>query len=148
MDEPLVSGALSLALCALHKQRRRFLSSRIAVVTPTADHPFFLTSQYMNLMNAFFTSQKLDVLIDVAACKWPGGGADDSGSSILRQGCDITGGSYLSLPKPDALLQYLMVGVLPQVLVARRVTSTAHPNLASLSSCSGSCFRTKRRDAA
>ena len=106
-DEPLISGAISLALCAIHKRRQQFLSSRIAVLTPSADYPFFLTTQYMNFMNAFFTAQKMDVMIDVAVSKADGG--DDTSSSILRQGCDITGGSYLSIPKPEALLQYLTV---------------------------------------
>lgn len=106
-DEPLISGAISLALCAIHKRRQEFRSSRIAVLTPSADYPFFLTTQYMNFMNAFFTAQKMDVMIDVAVSKADSG--DDSGSSILRQGCDITGGSYLSVPKPEALLQYLTV---------------------------------------
>lgn len=107
-DEPLISGAISLALCAIHKRKREFLSSRIAVLTPSADYPFFLTSQYMNFMNAFFTAQKMDVMIDVVVSKAESGN-DDTSSSILKQGCDITGGSYLSIPKPEALLQYLMV---------------------------------------
>lgn len=107
-DEPLISGAISLALCAIHKRRQEFLSSRIAVLTPSADYPFFLTTQYMNFMNAFFTAQKMDVMIDVAVSK-ADTGDDSSSSSILRQGCDITGGSYLSIPKPEALLQYLTV---------------------------------------
>ena len=103
-----------MALCAINKARQRFKSSRIAVLTPCVDHPFFLTSQYMRFMNAFFTAQKMDVMIDVAACKWPvASGSEESGSSILRQGCDITGGSYLSVPKPEALLQYLTWVLLP-----------------------------------
>lgn len=110
-DEPLISGAISLALCAIHKRRGEFVSSRIAVLTPSADYPFFLTSQYMNFMNAFFTAQKMDVMIDVVVSKSETGN-DDTGSSILKQGCDITGGSYLSIPKPEALLQYLMVSAL------------------------------------
>lgn len=98
-----------MALCAINKRRQEFLSSRIAVLTPSADHPFFLTTQYMNFMNAFFTAQKMDVMIDVAVGK--ANSSDDASSSILRQGCDITAGSYLSIPKPEALLQYLTVSI-------------------------------------
>lgn len=107
-DEPLISGAICSALCAIHKRKQDFLCSRIAVLTPSVDYPFFLTTQYMNFMNAYFTAQKMDVMIDVAVRKGSGS-TDDSSSSILRQGCDITGGSYLSVPKPEALFQYLIV---------------------------------------
>lgn len=107
-DEPLISGAICSALCLVNKSKKDFQSSRIAVLTPSVDYPFFLTSQYMNFMNAYFTAQKMDVMIDVAVSKGTTGGSEDS-SSILRQGCDITAGSYLSVPKPEALLQYLVV---------------------------------------
>lgn len=107
-DEPLISGAICSALCAIHKRKQEFLCSRIAVLTASVDYPFFLTTQYMNFMNAYFTAQKMDVVIDVAVRKGSGS-TDDSSSSILRQGCDITGGAYLSVPKPEALFQYLVV---------------------------------------
>lgn len=30
-------------------------------------------------------------------------------SSLLQQGCDITGGQYFKVPQPQGLLQYLLV---------------------------------------
>ena len=133
--EPLISGAISSALCVIHKSKRLFKSSRIAVLTPSTDYPFFLTTQYMNFMNTFFTAQKMDVMMDVAVRKSENS-SDDGTSSILRQGCDITGGSYLSVPKPEALLQYLMVSIL-----FRDSYSCSH----TFSPFSGSCFQIRRR---
>lgn len=108
--EPLISGALALALCRINRKKEDFQSSRVVIITPTSDHPFFLTSQYMNFMNCFFTSQKMDVVIDVATANTE---AEDSSNSILRQACDITGGTYLSISNYKALLQYLMWVLLP-----------------------------------
>lgn len=75
------------------------MNARILVVTGSEDS----TSQYMNYMNVFFTSQKQGVLLDVCSL--------DHDLSLLQQGCDITGGLYLKVPQIAALIQYLMVRV-------------------------------------
>jgi len=108
--EPLISGALSLSLCHINRRKSEFDSSRVMIITPSLDHPFFLTSQYMHFMNCFFTSQKMQVMIDVTTANTE---AQDSSNSILRQACDITGGTYLCVPNQKALLQYLMWVLLP-----------------------------------
>lgn len=110
--EPQLSCSIALALCRINATRKDTDSARVVILTPARDHPFFLTSQYMNFMNAFFTAQKMDVIVDVATIATP---EEDSRDSILRQACDITGGSYLSIPNHKATLQYLIWVILPDV---------------------------------
>lgn len=57
--EPLLSGALALALCKINRCKEDYNNSRIAILTPSSDNAFHLSSQYMNFMNAFFTAQKM-----------------------------------------------------------------------------------------
>ncbi|KAG1657738.1 General transcription factor IIH subunit 3 [Nymphon striatum] len=100
--ESSLAGALAMALCYINRQKNETtsqtkLKSKILVLTGSGDS----ASQYMNLMNVFFTSQKLNVAVN--ACML------DKDSSLLQQGCDITGGQYLKIPNLDGLLQYLIV---------------------------------------
>ncbi|KAF4523887.1 hypothetical protein B566_EDAN010205 [Ephemera danica] len=106
--ESLLAGALSRALCYIHRLNREQsghkekMNSRVLLVTASGDS----ASQYMNFMNVFFTAQKLGVLLDVCSL------GPDSG--LLQQGCDITGGQYLHVPQPQGLLQYLLWVFLPE----------------------------------
>ena len=93
-------------------------SARILVIRAAEDS----SAQYLSLMNAVFTAQKLGVLID--ACIIPptrmSHGTDDSlrqsspilqessNSSLFQQAADLTGGKYLRIPRPAGLLQYLL----------------------------------------
>ncbi|VDK34595.1 unnamed protein product [Taenia asiatica] len=98
--------------------------ARILVVRAADDN----SAQYLSLMNAVFTAQKLGVLID--ACIIPptrmAYSADDplrqssttlqesSNSSLFQQAADLTGGIYLRIPRPAGLLQYLLSVFLPR----------------------------------
>ncbi|KAK4875373.1 hypothetical protein RN001_011795 [Aquatica leii] len=106
-NESLLAGALSMALCYIHRIQRNKppgckLNSRILVVTGSGDSAF----QYMSYMNVFFTAQKQNVVIDVCAL--------DQHLSLLQQGCDITNGLYLKIPQLQGLLQYLLWVFLPE----------------------------------
>ncbi|XP_059482008.1 general transcription factor IIH subunit 3 [Neocloeon triangulifer] len=109
--ESMLSGALGRALCYIHRlqHEERRVNARVLVVTANGQS----VSQYMNFMNVFFTSQKLGVLIDVC-CLGPE-------SSLLQQGCDITGGQYFRAPQPQGLLQYLLWVFLPEPLLRNKL---------------------------
>ncbi|XP_025089262.1 general transcription factor IIH subunit 3-like isoform X2 [Pomacea canaliculata] len=96
----IIAGALCMALCYINSLEKECpmgekLSSRILVLKGAEDNP----SQYMNFMNAVFTAQKQNVVIDACVLE------NDSG--LLQQACDITGGIYLKVPQEAGLLQYL-----------------------------------------
>jgi len=110
----LCPGALARALCYIHrlnteKPTGTKLSSRILVVTSGSD----CASQYMNFMNSFFTAQKQGVTIDACIL---GGEA-----TLLHQGCDITGGTYLKINQLSGLLQYLFWVFLPDPLLRSKL---------------------------
>ena len=102
-SDSLIAGAMTMALCYLnrmdkeHELREEMLSSRILVIKGSEDNP----EQYMNFMNAVFTAQKQNVVIDACIL--------DNDSGLLQQACDITGGIYLKIPQVTGLLQYLLV---------------------------------------
>jgi len=99
---PLLSAALSMALCRLHRVRRLHpkVKSRILVVHASPDTPTELVSS----MNCVFGAQKMDVLIDAVLlpCK--------EDSLALQQAAQQTGGLYLRLEDASwrALGQYLI----------------------------------------
>ncbi len=98
--------------------------ARILVVRAAED----TAAQYLAFMNAVFTAQKLRVPID--ACVIPptttSSSADDplpqsstmlrdtNHSSLFQQAADLTGGTYLRVPQPAGLLQYLISVFLPR----------------------------------
>ncbi|CAG5118103.1 unnamed protein product [Candidula unifasciata] len=105
-SDSLVAGAMCMALCYAHRMEKdcpigENLSVRILVVKGSEDCP----SQYMNFMNAVFTAQKQNIVIDACIL--------DTESGLLQQACDITGGLYLKIPQPQGLLEYLMWVFLP-----------------------------------
>lgn len=109
-SDSLIAGAMTMALCYLnrmdkeHELREETLSSRILVIKGSEDNP----EQYMNFMNAVFTAQKQNVVIDACIL--------DNDSGLLQQACDITGGIYLKVPQVTGLLQYLLWVFLPDPL--------------------------------
>ncbi|XP_048771644.2 general transcription factor IIH subunit 3-like [Ostrea edulis] len=113
--ESLIAGALTMALCYINKTEKSheesgILSSRILVIKGSEDN----TEQYMNLMNAVFTAQKQNVVIDACVL--------DNDSGLLQQACDITGGIYLKIPQMKGLLQYLLWVFLPDPLERPKLT--------------------------
>eukprot|EP00898_Chlorokybus_atmophyticus_P006093 jgi/Chlat1/6485/Chrsp45S05978 len=96
----LVSGALSLALCYIHKASLGpppHAHARILVLQGSPDHP----PQYIAVMNSIFSAQRSGVPVDACVL-----GASDS--PFLQQAAHITGGVYARPRRPAALLQYLM----------------------------------------
>ncbi|KAK3781670.1 hypothetical protein RRG08_043581 [Elysia crispata] len=105
-SDSLIAGAMAVALCYAHRLEKECpigeaLSTRLLVIKGSEDCP----SQYMNFMNAVFTSQKQNIIIDACIL--------DKDSGLLQQACDITGGMYLKIPQLQGLLQYLMWVFLP-----------------------------------
>lgn len=104
-SDSLIAGSMAMALCYLHRLEREnelregTVSSRILVIKGSEDNP----EQYMNFMNAVFTAQKQNVVIDACIL--------DNDSGLLQQACDITGGIYLRIPQVNGLLQYLLVSL-------------------------------------
>jgi transcription initiation factor TFIIH subunit 3 len=91
---------------------RQSLVSRLLVISVSSD----LSDQYIAVMNAIFASQRLQIPIDVLKL---------AGDTVfLQQASDATGGIYLapeskSLTGGAGLLQYLMMGYLPDVTSRR-----------------------------
>ncbi|XP_048237138.1 uncharacterized protein LOC125372128 [Haliotis rufescens] len=103
-SDSLIAGPLSMALCYIHRMEKEsgsglVLTSRILVIKGSEDNP----TQYMNFMNAVFTAQKQNVVVDACIL--------DNESGLLQQACDITGGIYLKVPQMLGLLQYLLVSM-------------------------------------
>ncbi|XP_076106521.1 general transcription factor IIH subunit 3-like isoform X1 [Mytilus galloprovincialis] len=109
-SDSLIAGAMAIGLCYLNRIEKEnefkegTTSSRILVIKGSEDNP----EQYMNLMNAVFTAQKQNVVIDACIL--------DNDSGLLQQACDITGGIYLKIPQITGLLQYLLWVFLPDPL--------------------------------
>ena len=125
-----VAGALTLALCYINKltiqassssashsgpsvnpanpsdmdlqnARAPALQSRILILSVSGD----LANQYIPIMNCIFASQRLSIPIDIAKI---------AGDTVfLQQASDATKGTYIKLEDPRGLLQYLMMGFLP-----------------------------------
>ncbi|KAJ2402430.1 RNA polymerase II transcription factor B subunit 4 [Coemansia sp. RSA 2559] len=106
-SQSLISRALSMALCHIHKSSEASKTykvwSRILVLSAADDSP----REYIALMNSIFAAQKLNVLIDI--CKVFG-----QDSVFLQQAADITGGNYLmaNTANSESLLQTLMFSCL------------------------------------
>jgi transcription initiation factor TFIIH subunit 3 len=133
-SESLLAGALSMALCRIHKMRALFDSSRIAIITASNDSSSSFSSQYMNFMNAFFTAQKMGVVIDTCVAVPDESGGDFRGS-ILQQGCDITSGMYLKIPNVTAFLEYLIWVLLPDVETRKKLVLPSQVTIGYKASC-------------
>ncbi|GBE81114.1 RNA polymerase II transcription factor B subunit 4 [Sparassis crispa] len=107
-------GALTKSLCYINRITSPSSSSpartdeqapvdpRILVLSVSPDQ----SSSYIPIMNSIFSAQKLRVTIDVCTIYGPD-------SVFLQQAAHLTGGSYMRLDRPDALLQYLIMSFLP-----------------------------------
>ncbi|KAL2044242.1 hypothetical protein N7G274_002947 [Stereocaulon virgatum] len=77
------------------------LHPRILILSVSGD----LAHQYIPIMNTIFACQRLSIPIDIAKI---------SGDTVfLQQASDATHGTYIKLEHPRGLLQYLMMGFLP-----------------------------------
>lgn len=123
-----IAGALTLALTYINKQSLALttpstttgppelssdtnqpppLHPRILILSVSGD----LAHQYIPIMNTIFACQRLTIPIDI--CKIAGD------SVFLQQASDATRGIYIALSHPRGLLQYLMMGFLPDQMSRR-----------------------------
>lgn len=73
------------------------MTARILVISVSGD----LANQYVSVMNSIFAAQRMRCAVDI--CKIAGD------TVFLQQASDATGGVYMQLEHPEALLQYLLV---------------------------------------
>ncbi|KZT08341.1 transcription factor Tfb4 [Laetiporus sulphureus 93-53] len=103
-------GALTKSLCYINRismisaqnEQHVGLDPRILVLSVSPDQ----SSSYIPIMNSIFSAQKLKVTVDVCKIYGPN-------SVFLQQAAHLTGGSYVHLDHPNALLQYLTMSFLP-----------------------------------
>ena len=95
---------LSLADSEGNHAQRTTLTARILIVSVSGD----LANQYIPMMNSIFAAQRKRVPIDILKL------AGDT--VLLQQASDATGGVYMKPENPEGLLQYLMMGFLPDAL--------------------------------
>ena len=102
---PMAAG-LAMSLCFINRvSRERLPHSRLQKRVLIVSGQGTVSAQYMDLMNVFFTAQKLEIQVDACVL-----GAE---SGVLQQGADITGGVCLRVPQWRGLLQYLLWVFLP-----------------------------------
>eukprot|EP00884_Botryococcus_braunii_P000069 jgi/Botrbrau1/10062/Bobra.0355s0018.1 len=100
--EAVFSAALSRALCLLSRVGARGGAqagprSRILCLQHSPD----AMPHYIPIMNAIFSAQRSDVVIDTCVVAGPE-------SAFMQQAAHMTGGWYLRPKDPGALLQYLL----------------------------------------
>lgn len=138
---PAISASFSRALCILNRARSKEIEDRgamrrILFLQGAKESPL----QYVQIMNAIFCAQRMDVMVDVCML-----GRSDS--SLLQQAAVLTGGTYAN-PYSDAeggacacLSQFLAC-----VLLADRATRGAlqqpKPRTSALKV---TCFLTKKK---
>ncbi|KAG9220709.1 hypothetical protein CCMSSC00406_0003808 [Pleurotus cornucopiae] len=109
-------GALTKALCYInrisHFSAANVSKAKLPDSLTTSDPHILilsvspdLSAEYIPIMNSIFSAQKLKVTIDVCKIYGPE-------TVFLQQAAHLTGGSYISLERRDALLQYLTMAFL------------------------------------
>lgn len=123
-----LAGALTLALAFINKQATirspvpssdslyqprgaPVLLSRILIFSVSGD----LAHQYIPIMNTIFACQRQSIPIDIAKV---------AGDTVfLQQASDATRGTYINIEHPQGILQYLMMGFLPDQTNRRKLIS-------------------------
>ncbi|KAF2661435.1 RNA polymerase II transcription factor B subunit 4 [Lophiostoma macrostomum CBS 122681] len=112
LHSPLDTSLEATALSALADSEtthavRIPLTSRILIISVSGD----LANQYIPVMNSIFAAQRKRIPIDILKL------AGDT--VLLQQASDATGGVYMKPERPEGILQYLMMGFLPDVTARR-----------------------------
>ncbi|OBZ67995.1 RNA polymerase II transcription factor B subunit 4 [Grifola frondosa] len=92
----------SAALASNTEEPTVLVDPRILVLSVSPDQ----SSTYIPIMNSIFSAQKLKVTIDICKIYGPD-------NVFLQQAAHLTGGSYIHIERPEALLQYMMMSFLP-----------------------------------
>ncbi|KAF3912338.1 hypothetical protein AA313_de0206155 [Arthrobotrys entomopaga] len=87
----------------------RIMHAKILILSVTPDP----APQYIPVMNSVFAAQRLKVPIDVCKLR--------EATVFLQQAADATGGVYMEPEHPKGLLQYLMMGFLPDQLARESI---------------------------
>ncbi|TGZ83864.1 Tfb4-domain-containing protein [Ascodesmis nigricans] len=99
------------------------MTGRIMVISVSGD----LASQYVAVMNSIFAAQRARVPIDIAKI---------SGDTVfLQQASDSTGGVYMQLERPQALLQYLLSCFMPDPATRRHLIPPNQVNVDFRAAC-------------
>lgn len=110
-----LSGALSRALCLVHRLRPPAAAANAAAqLAPGRPPPAGqcrprllclvgspdVPAQYVPVMNAIFSAQRAEVAVDALVLGPAGPGNSGAGSPFLQQAAHLTGGVYLVAPGP------------------------------------------------
>ena len=140
-----IAGALTLALTYINKQTLLansilpsnatgaagssienapiLLTSRILILSVSGD----LAHQYIPMMNTIFACQRMSIPIDIAKI---------AGDTVfLQQASDATKGIFMQLEHPQGLLQYLMMGFLPDATSRRFLISPTQAGVDFRAAC-------------
>lgn len=127
----LMAGAIGMALCCIQKCKNDYKCSRITMISSSNNASY--TSQYMNFMNAFFTAQRMGVVIDV--CIAGGNSSSWVTDSILHQATDLTNGIYLEIVNVSALLEYLLWCLLPDIETRTKLVLPQRKKISPQAAC-------------
>jgi transcription initiation factor TFIIH subunit 3 len=130
-----MSGAISRALCFINRLEREkpigtTLTSRILTFQVSPD----ISTQYISIMNAIFSAQKMSVMLDSCVLS-----TEDS--SFLQQASYITGGVYLKPIRQEGLIQYL----LSVFIVEKSLRNLIQLPVQSTIDFRAACFETKKQ---
>ncbi|KAG9257580.1 TFIIH subunit Tfb4/p34 [Emericellopsis atlantica] len=138
-----LSGALTLALCHINKATSSMsasavnatsesktsdtvhmgLKGRILVISVSDSEP----SQYIPTMNAVFAAAHGQVAIDTLSLS--------GDATFLQQACYNTGGTFLAAPSPQAILSYLMFGLIADTEARKSLVAPAHDTVDFRAAC-------------
>ncbi|KAI9670427.1 MAG: RNA polymerase II transcription factor B subunit 4 [Trizodia sp. TS-e1964] len=138
----MMSGALTQALAYISKRTQDFeesgqgggeakdgkgstmgLQSRIIVLSVSGD----LALQYIPVMNCIFAAQRKRVPIDIIKIA--------GSTAFLQQASDATKGVYMSPESPQGILQYLMMGFLPDQTARKHLILPTQVNVDFRAAC-------------
>ncbi|KAI5815502.1 TFIIH subunit Tfb4/p34 [Pyronema omphalodes] len=143
-NETMMAGALSLALSYIHRichvdnstigiaaqrpgeiprQDQAAMTARILVISVSGD----LANQYVSVMNSIFAAQRMRCPVDI--CKIAGD------TVFLQQASDATGGVYMQLEHPEALLQYLLTAFIADPATRRHLVPPSQVNVDFRAAC-------------
>ncbi|KAF8469185.1 TFIIH subunit Tfb4/p34 [Kalaharituber pfeilii] len=99
------------------------MNARILVISVSGD----LASQYIPIMNCIFAAQRKKIPVDI--CKIAGD------TVFLQQASDATNGIYMHLKDAQGLLQYLMMGFLPDQTSRKHLVLPTQVNVDFRAAC-------------
>ncbi|CAH0041503.1 unnamed protein product [Clonostachys solani] len=137
-----LSGALTLALCHIHKASQQLsaagtnledhtkssaatnpMKGRILVISVSDSEP----AQYIPTMNAVFAAAHSQIAIDTLSLS--------GDSTFLQQACFNTNGTFLAASNPQGLLTYLMFGLIADTEARQSLIPATHDKVDFRAAC-------------